>query len=50
MLFMDLLFFPGFADAHVHLREPGFIYKETVKTGTQSAARGGYTHVLPMAN
>lgn len=42
--------FPGFADVHVHLREPGFIYKETVKTGTQSAARGGYTHVLPMAN
>ena len=42
--------FPGFADVHVHLREPGFFYKETVKTGTMAAARGGYTHVLTMAN
>lgn len=45
-----LTVFPGFADVHVHLREPGFIYKETIKTGTQSAARGGYTHVLSMPN
>ena len=33
--------FPGFCDVHVHLREPGFSYKETVVTGTASAARGG---------
>ncbi len=42
--------FPGFADVHVHLREPGFSYKETVKTGTLAAAHGGYTAVCPMAN
>ena len=42
--------FPGFVDVHVHLREPGFSYKETVRTGTLSAARGGYTHVCPMPN
>ncbi|MBQ8577786.1 MAG: dihydroorotase [Clostridia bacterium] len=42
--------FPGFADVHVHLREPGFSYKETVKTGTRAAAHGGYTAVCPMAN
>ena len=35
------LIFPGFCDVHVHLREPGFSYKETVKTGTMAAARGG---------
>ena len=45
-----LTVFPGFADVHVHLREPGFFYKETIKTGTMSAARGGYTHVLSMPN
>ena len=45
-----LTVFPGFADVHVHLREPGFIYKETIKTGTMAAARGGYTHVLSMPN
>ncbi len=45
-----LTVFPGFADVHVHLREPGFIYKETIKTGTQAAARGGYTHILSMPN
>ena len=33
--------FPGFVDVHVHLREPGFSYKETIRTGTLSAARGG---------
>lgn len=42
--------FPGFADVHVHLREPGFSYKETVKTGTLAAAHGGYTCVLSMPN
>ncbi len=42
--------FPGFADVHVHLREPGFSYKETVKSGTLAAARGGYTAVCSMPN
>ncbi|MBR5572148.1 MAG: dihydroorotase [Oscillospiraceae bacterium] len=42
--------FPGFADVHVHLREPGFSYKETVETGTAAAARGGYTAVCAMPN
>ena len=41
---------PGFADVHVHLREPGFSYKETVETGTLAAARGGYTTVCSMPN
>lgn len=43
-------FFPGFVDVHVHLREPGFIYKETVASGTAAAARGGYTTVFSMPN
>ena len=42
--------FPGFVDVHVHLREPGFSYKETIRTGTLSAARGGFAHVCPMPN
>ncbi len=42
--------FPGFTDVHVHLREPGFSYKETIKTGTMAAARGGYTSVCSMPN
>ena len=42
--------FPGFVDVHVHLREPGFSYKETIKTGTLASARGGYAHVCPMPN
>ncbi|MBE6748878.1 MAG: dihydroorotase [Ruminococcaceae bacterium] len=42
--------FPGFCDVHVHLREPGFSYKETIKTGTMASARGGYTDVLSMPN
>ena len=42
--------FPGFADVHVHLREPGFCYKETVESGTRAASRGGYTDVCSMAN
>ena len=41
---------PGFCDVHVHLREPGFSYKETIKTGTLAAARGGYTAVCTMPN
>ena len=46
----DCLILPGFADVHVHLREPGFSYKETIRTGTMAAARGGYTVVCPMPN
>lgn len=42
--------FPGFCDVHVHLREPGFSHKETVRTGTMAAARGGYTTVCAMPN
>ncbi len=41
---------PGLADAHVHLREPGFSYKETIRTGTMAAAHGGVTSVLAMPN
>ncbi|MBE5783971.1 MAG: dihydroorotase [Clostridiales bacterium] len=41
---------PGFVDVHVHLREPGFFYKETIETGTKAAARGGYTAVCSMPN
>lgn len=52
--FMSLLsryeFFPGFADVHVHLREPGFSYKETIESGTKAAARGGFTDVCAMPN
>ena len=44
------LILPGFADVHVHLREPGFSYKETIRTGTLAAAHGGYTAVCPMPN
>jgi dihydroorotase len=41
---------PGFIDMHVHLREPGFEYKETIATGTRAAAAGGFTAVACMAN
>lgn len=41
---------PGFIDVHVHLREPGFLYKENIASGTMAAARGGYTHVFSMPN
>ena len=41
---------PGLIDLHVHLREPGFEYKETIKTGSMAAARGGYTSICPMPN
>ena len=42
--------FPGFCDVHVHFREPGFSYKETVETGSLAAATGGYTDVCTMPN
>ena len=42
--------FPGFCDVHVHFREPGFSYKETIKSGSMAAARGGYTAVCTMPN
>ncbi len=45
-----LVLFPGFADVHVHLREPGFLYKETIATGSKAAARGGYTTICAMPN
>lgn len=45
-----LLLLPGFCDVHVHFREPGFSYKETIKSGSLSAARGGYTDVCTMPN
>ena len=46
----DAIIVPSFVDVHVHLREPGFFYKETIKTGTQAAARGGYSWVCSMPN
>ncbi len=42
--------FPGFCDVHVHFREPGFSYKETMETGSAASARGGYTAVCTMPN
>ena len=42
--------FPGFCDVHVHFREPGFSYKETIASGCAAAARGGYTAVCTMPN
>lgn len=47
---MDKWVLPGFVDVHVHLREPGFEYKETIATGTKSAAKGGFTTICPMPN
>ncbi|NLF28481.1 MAG: dihydroorotase [Clostridiales bacterium] len=46
----DCILIPGLVDVHVHLREPGFLYKETIETGTLAAARGGFTHICPMPN
>lgn len=46
----DIVIFPGFCDVHVHLREPGFSYKETILSGSQASAHGGYTTVCPMPN
>jgi len=48
--FSKYVAFPGFCDVHVHFREPGFSYKETVKSGSQAAARGGFTAVCTMPN
>ena len=45
-----LTVFPGFTDVHVHFREPGFSYKDTVAASSRAAARGGYTTVCPMPN
>jgi len=46
----DYVVFPGFCDVHVHFREPGFSYKETIATGSLASARGGYTAVCTMPN
>ena len=46
----EIVIFPGFCDVHVHFREPGFCYKETIKTGSAAAAHGGYTTVCTMPN
>lgn len=46
----DKLITPGFIDVHVHLREPGYEHKETIRTGTLAAARGGYTTICAMPN
>lgn len=48
--FEGLHVFPGFADVHVHFREPGFSYKETIASGSRAAARGGYCAVCTMPN
>ncbi|SDA77933.1 dihydroorotase [Lachnospiraceae bacterium G11] len=45
-----IVMLPGFCDVHVHFREPGFSYKETILTGSKAAARGGYTTVCTMPN
>ncbi len=46
----EYVVFPGFCDVHVHFREPGFSYKETILTGSQASAAGGYTAVCTMPN
>jgi dihydroorotase len=46
----DYFIFPGFCDVHVHFREPGFSYKETIATGSKASAHGGYTDVCTMPN
>ena len=48
--FNNVYVLPAFCDVHVHFREPGFFYKETIKTGSWSAARGGYADVCTMPN
>ena len=48
--FNECYIFPGFVDVHVHLREPGFVYKEDIYTGTLAATHGGFTHVCCMPN
>lgn len=49
-LFNNLSVFPGFCDVHVHLREPGFSYKETIASGSRAGAAGGYTALCAMPN
>ena len=49
-VFNNCLILPAFCDVHVHLREPGFFYKETIESGTKASARGGYTDVFSMPN
>ena len=46
----EYVVFPGFCDVHVHFREPGFSYKETIETGSKASAAGGYTAVCTMPN
>ena len=46
----EYVIFPGFCDVHVHFREPGFSYKETIASGSAAAAHGGYTAVCTMPN
>ena len=46
----EYIIVPGLCDVHVHFREPGFSYKETVSTGSAAAAHGGYTAVCTMPN
>ena len=46
----DMIVIPGLVDMHVHLREPGFEHKETIKTGTMAAVKGGFTTVCCMPN
>ncbi len=46
----EYVVFPGFCDVHVHFREPGFSYKETIKSGCEASAAGGYTAVCTMPN
>lgn len=46
----ESLITPGLVDVHVHLREPGFTYKETIQTGSEAAARGGFTTICAMPN
>ena len=46
----NFVILPGLADVHVHLREPGFFYKESVRTGTLAAARGGFSSICSMPN
>lgn len=48
--FNNLVILPAFCDVHVHLREPGFSYKETIFSGTRAAARGGYSDICSMPN
>ena len=50
VVFNNCLILPGFCDVHVHFREPGYLYKEDIGTGSRAAARGGYTSVCTMPN